>query len=227
MLSTSSALRRSRPIRLARLVARGLRVPASRKWLWLRSLPLVALVRLGLSTVPLRRLQVLTARLGHGQFSAPLPMQNATQNAARTVPSDAADVAGSSAGAVEAGMTREERELNWAITRAARFVPVASCLTQALSLQVMLGRRGLGSRLCIGVRKGKNKDFEAHAWVERDGRVLIGGEPQPGERSGAQGMGREKWTPLTAWDFSPEPLQGRDSRPEGSERQGARGCGGL
>ena len=92
-------------------------------------------------------------------------------------------------------VARREHELSWAITQAARFIPGASCLTQALSLQVLLSKAGLHSRLCIGVRK-ESKGFEAHAWIERDGRVLIGGE------AGSQNANRDKWTPLTAWDFA-------------------------
>jgi hypothetical protein len=88
-----------------------------------------------------------------------------------------------------------EYDASWAITHASRLVPGASCLTQALSLQVLLGQRGLGSRLCIGVRKSQAKGFEAHAWVESGGRILIGGQQQARED--------EKWTPLTSWDFVP------------------------
>ena len=206
-------------MRLARLVARGLRAPADRKRLWLRSLALVALVRLGLWTLPLRRLQVLTARLGRGRFSAPIPMQPS----AHTAPAEAAS--GEDGGSGREDAQADERELNWAITRAARFIPAASCLTQALSLQVLLGRRGLGSRLCIGVRKGQHDKFEAHAWVERGGRVVIGGEPQAGGQITRQGEGREGWTPLTAWDFSPEPASGHESHCEEPARQHARGYG--
>ena len=225
MPSLSPASRRSRPsrlARLARLLARGLRAPWARKRLWLRSLALVALVRLGLWTLPLRRLQVLAARLGRGGFSAPISMQGTERTSLAQSVSGEPGSSGSSGGE---DAQADERELNWAITRAARFVPAASCLTQALSLQVVLGRRGLDSRLCIGVRKGKGDKFEAHAWVERGGRVLIGGEPQQGGRIGDQNAGREKWTPLTAWDFSHEPASSHGTRRDGSGRQRARECG--
>lgn len=51
-----------------------------------------------------------------------------------------------------------------------------SCLRQALLLEVLLARKGIASKLKIGVRPGESGGVDAHAWVERDGRVLIGGE---------------------------------------------------
>ncbi len=51
-----------------------------------------------------------------------------------------------------------------------------SCLRQALLLHVLLARKGIASDLKIGVRAGEAGGVDAHAWVERDGRVLIGGE---------------------------------------------------
>ena len=46
-----------------------------------------------------------------------------------------------------------------------------SCLAKSLTLWWLLGRRGIPSRLRIGIRKEKEK-FEAHAWVERNGTAL-------------------------------------------------------
>jgi hypothetical protein len=50
------------------------------------------------------------------------------------------------------------------------------CLTRSLVLMALLARRGVASKLVIGVRPGD--DFAAHAWLERDGRPLLppGGE---------------------------------------------------
>ncbi|BCM90923.1 hypothetical protein IAD21_02786 [Abditibacteriota bacterium] len=66
-----------------------------------------------------------------------------------------------------------------AIRRAARFVPAASCLTQALSLQTVLSRSGENCAIILGVDTHSNPNarlnFEAHAWIEWQGRVLIGG----------------------------------------------------
>ncbi|MFN8536335.1 MAG: lasso peptide biosynthesis B2 protein [Thermomicrobiales bacterium] len=61
-----------------------------------------------------------------------------------------------------------------AVTLASRAVPGASCLTQALAAQVLLARRGCPSELRLGVGRGADRRFAAHAWLEYDGRPIIG-----------------------------------------------------
>lgn len=51
------------------------------------------------------------------------------------------------------------------------------CLARALTTQTLLRRRGWKTDLRIGVAKAENGQLEAHAWVEHDGRILIGGMP--------------------------------------------------
>ncbi len=51
-----------------------------------------------------------------------------------------------------------------------------TCLRQALVLWFLLARRGVATELRLGVEKSETGDFAAHAWVELDGHVLIGGE---------------------------------------------------
>jgi hypothetical protein len=70
--------------------------------------------------------------------------------------------------------TRSVYKVVWAVSAAARRVPQATCLTQALATQIMLGRRGHRASLQLGIMKSKAGKFDAHAWVERDGRILIG-----------------------------------------------------
>jgi len=66
--------------------------------------------------------------------------------------------------------------VSWAVTAASRRLPgPPMCLSQALAVQVMLARRGYASRLRVGVTRGGAGQVEAHAWVEHEGRVLIGG----------------------------------------------------
>ena len=62
-----------------------------------------------------------------------------------------------------------------AVATASRCVPCASCLTQAMAAQVLLSRHGYASCLRIGVAKEASGPFEAHAWLERDGEVILGG----------------------------------------------------
>jgi hypothetical protein len=61
-----------------------------------------------------------------------------------------------------------------AVRSASRYVPRATCLTQALVAERMLARRGRVTTLRIGVVRDTTGALEAHAWLEHDGRVVIG-----------------------------------------------------
>ena len=66
--------------------------------------------------------------------------------------------------------------LLWGVTTAARYVPRATCLTQAVAAQWLFAWFGHPTQLRIGVAKGNGKLLRAHAWLESDGRVVVGGE---------------------------------------------------
>jgi hypothetical protein len=66
-------------------------------------------------------------------------------------------------------------QVAWATGAVSRRVPGASCLTQALAMQLILGRLGQASELRLGVARDSVGKFEAHAWVEVQGRVVHGG----------------------------------------------------
>jgi transglutaminase superfamily protein len=70
-------------------------------------------------------------------------------------------------------------EIVWAVDAASRRIPDASCLTQAVSALLLLRRHGYEAQFCVGVARGKSGSLDAHAWLERDGRVLIGRSKQP------------------------------------------------
>ncbi|HYD54489.1 MAG TPA: lasso peptide biosynthesis B2 protein [Gemmatimonadaceae bacterium] len=81
---------------------------------------------------------------------------------------------------LEAGRARGRpraavRDVSWAVQRSARVVPGASCLTQAIAALLLLRAQGHDATLCIGAGRTAAGDFRAHAWLERDGRVVIGG----------------------------------------------------
>jgi hypothetical protein len=78
-------------------------------------------------------------------------------------------------------------KLSWAVSAASRFVPQATCLTQAVALHVLLKRAGHQSRLRIGVAS-KNGEFESHAWVENQDHVVIGNNEL------------QRFTPMLVWD---------------------------
>ena len=98
----------------------------------------------------------------------------------------AQEVSSSTEGEPDADTRRIVWECAHAVSRAARLVPRASCLTQALTLQRVLARRGQACSLLLGVDRRapsssgapmrSKKGVEAHAWIEWHGRVLIGGD---------------------------------------------------
>ena len=64
----------------------------------------------------------------------------------------------------------------WAVRVVSRYLPgTRNCLVQSLAAQTMLARRGYSSHLRIGVAKDEEGRLKAHAWVECDGKIVIGG----------------------------------------------------
>lgn len=64
----------------------------------------------------------------------------------------------------------------WAVNVVGRYVlGDNTCLTQALAAELLLRRRGYRAHTRIGVAKGYKGNLEAHAWVESDGQVVVGG----------------------------------------------------
>lgn len=63
------------------------------------------------------------------------------------------------------------------VRAASGYVPVATCLTQALATVVLLSQIGYPARVRIGVVKSDEGRLQAHAWVESDGRIIIGQHP--------------------------------------------------
>ena len=79
------------------------------------------------------------------------------------------------------GMDAAERErIVWAVNGVSRkIMPSRRCLVRALSVQWFLRRAGVPAELCIGARKSAEGRLNAHAWVELDGQVIIGGKESP------------------------------------------------
>ena len=111
----------------------------------MKSIVLVALVRLGLWLMPFRMIQRVCAYFGR--------------------PSGRVSAAGT-------------REIVWAVRLASRYVPRATCLVQALAAQILLGRHGHAGQVHIGVALDEKRGFRAHAWVESQGEILIGGSEE-------------------------------------------------
>lgn len=84
---------------------------------------------------------------------------------------------GPAAGAADPGA------IVWAVEAAARRIPDASCLTRALAGWYLLARAGDRAEVRVGVRRASaGQGIEAHAWLVRQGRVIIGGDDLEGYR---------------------------------------------
>ena len=62
-----------------------------------------------------------------------------------------------------------------AVAAAARYMPASKCLVQAIAGRNLLASCGFSAEIRIGVAKHANNWLTAHAWVEVEGRTLIGG----------------------------------------------------
>lgn len=80
-------------------------------------------------------------------------------------------------------------EIVRAVTTASRYIPGASCLTQALAAQALLARSNHQSRIEIGIAK-EGGLFAAHAWLVCGERIVLGGPDVTG------------FAPLTAWEVN-------------------------
>ena len=120
----------------------------SERHLLLKSALLLYATRLGLWLLPLPTLRRLLAKL---RPTKPIPPERHSANI---------------------------EKITWAVMLASRYVPAATCLTQALAGQILLAQHGEPSLLRIGVAKNEAGKLEAHAWVESRGRIVIGATPE-------------------------------------------------
>lgn len=69
---------------------------------------------------------------------------------------------------------KETQEIVWAVNTAANLLPVELlCLPRALATKFLM-RKVSSVTLEIGIEIGSKKEFEAHAWVEKNGKIVIG-----------------------------------------------------
>ncbi|MGA3359324.1 MAG: lasso peptide biosynthesis B2 protein [Halobacteriota archaeon] len=109
-----------------------------------RAFLIVVGVRIGLSLVPFPRFQALLARLR-----------------ARA--------------SVKSGVVPTTEQLAQDVLVVSSYVPRATCLTRALAGQVLLAHHRYPTTVHIGVTKEEGKGtFQAHAWLESEGKVIIG-----------------------------------------------------
>jgi hypothetical protein len=69
-----------------------------------------------------------------------------------------------------------EDRIIWAVGAAGRRIPGTTCLAKALAAETLLAREGHPAQLRIGVADSADRGLRAHAWLERDGQVIVGGD---------------------------------------------------
>jgi hypothetical protein len=67
------------------------------------------------------------------------------------------------------------QRIAWAVVAVSSYIPIATCLTQALAACALLARQGCPAQLRIGVARAADGQLQAHAWVEVDRQVILGG----------------------------------------------------
>ncbi len=123
-----------------RKLTKFLRLSAAEQFLLLRTVIIVAAIRVGLWVLPFRVVQRFTFRAREKKRSR-----------------------------------YSVEQFIWAVRATSRYVPRATCLTQAIAAQILLMRAGYDPQVKIGVAKNEKKLFEAHAWLVLGDKVLIGG----------------------------------------------------
>ena len=105
---------------------------------------------------------------------------------------------GDAGGAGNARRRQLGRAVGRMVRRVARRLPFeALCLPRAMAAQWMLRRRGVSSRLWVGVRRAApGRPLDYYAWLTVDGESVIGGRsasayiplpwPSPPEAGGAR-----------------------------------------
>jgi transglutaminase superfamily protein len=86
---------------------------------------------------------------------------------------------------------RPIENLLWAVQATSRPNPLTTCLSEALTAQVLLHRHGYPACVRIGVAKAQDGRLEAHAWLESGDQLVLGAR------------GYERYSPLPALDEVP------------------------
>jgi hypothetical protein len=150
-------------------VTRFFRLDATDRRLLIRCASVLVAMQLGLWILTVRRLHA---------FVTGAPRRRRTTSAARR---------------------HSPERIEWAVRTAARYLPGATCLPQALAAQYMLVSAGHPAMLRIGFAASKGHELAGHAWVESDGPIVLDGSdrmryvplPALGAQPGAERGERE------------------------------------
>ncbi|MCW5960595.1 MAG: lasso peptide biosynthesis B2 protein [Pyrinomonadaceae bacterium] len=125
-------------------------LPKAEKTLSFKAFLIVGLVRTGLWLAPSRLVHKLIAALGNPNNELIYPK-----------PDEIAAI------------------VRW-VRIAGKRIPRASCLTQAIAVLILFRLRRRFADLKFGVAKTGPADLEAHAWLEVNGKVILGKVPGHG-----------------------------------------------
>jgi hypothetical protein len=133
-----------------RQVCKFLRLPPADQLLFIRIALLLAAIRIGLSLFPFQALQHFLDKVGEE-----------SGDFGRT------------------GRDDRARVISATIILGRFLLGDKPCLTQALVIKLLFRRRKYPAQLQIGVAKQNDGTLSAHAWVESDGEIVIGGADSP------------------------------------------------
>jgi hypothetical protein len=121
-----------------------LQLKTSDKYILIRVVALMLVIRIGLSVVPFRVLLELLRSWRERQ-----PDRRALDQ-------------------------KSAKRALWGIRLIGPYVPGATCLTQALAALTLLGHFGQPASLRFGIARQEGGELTAHAWVETEGKIVIG-----------------------------------------------------
>ena len=74
------------------------------------------------------------------------------------------------------GNNPAKSEIIWAVnTTGQKLFKDDTCLVMAIAGQAILNHHGIPAKLQLGCLLGEDKSIFAHAWVESEGKIIIGG----------------------------------------------------
>ncbi len=71
--------------------------------------------------------------------------------------------------------TLSPSRIGYLVAAAANRIPGTTCIPRAVVAHILLRRHGYNSEIRVGVTKDLEGALAAHAWVEAEGTVVIGG----------------------------------------------------
>jgi len=158
---------------LARRLGRLVQQPLRRQRLAVEAAVVLATLKAAMTTLPYARWHHLVTAASSRPKGADPVVETSSEHADPLV--------ARSAGHAGPLASAEIEDVVWAVDRVGRSLPrVFTCLPLALTARFMLRRRGADPALRIGVMRDPGGALTAHAWLEIDGKVILGAVPELG-----------------------------------------------